>query len=61
MKKTLLLPIILAFTLILSQQLFAQANSNATQQKIKCYASVNGLKIYYEVYGEDKLLLHMFH
>ena len=58
MKKTPLLSIIVAFTLLLSQQLFAQSNS--TQQKITGYAPVNGLKIYYEITGEGKplLLLH---
>ena len=58
MKKTSLLFIIFAFTFILSEQLFAQANS--PQQKITGYAPVNGLKIYYEIHGAGKplLLLH---
>lgn len=60
MKKTTLSIIIFAIAFILSPQLFSQENANSSKEKISGYAPVNGLKIYYEMYGQGMplLLLH---
>ena len=53
MKRNTYTKIIFAFTVFfLTQEIFCQVNTTKQQQKSSGYASVNNLKIYYEIYGE---------